>query len=177
MAKSAAGKGVANASELTEAISKDNSPTSDVVEHLQKQVANAFVLYANYKHYHWQTYGPLFRDLHLLFDEFAQAVLATIDDFAERLRMIGQDPVFRPEEIERIASVQVSREATTMREMIEEADANLLIVINEMRMAARVADDHDDPGTVDLFSRHVQIHEKHEWWLRDILEKDDGLTT
>lgn len=177
MAKSAAGKGVANASELTEAISKDNSPTSDVVEHLQKQVANAFVLYANYKHYHWQTYGPLFRDLHLLFDEFAQAVLATIDDFAERLRMIGQDPVFRPEEIERIASVQVSREATTMREMIEEADTNLLIVINEMRMAARVADDHDDPGTVDLFSRHVQIHEKHEWWLRDILEKDDGLTT
>jgi starvation-inducible DNA-binding protein len=91
--------------------------------------------------------------------------------------MIGQDPVFRPEEIERIASVQVSREATTMREMIEEADANLIVVINEMRMAARVADDHDDPGTVDLFSRHVQIHEKHEWWLRDILEKDDGLTT
>ena len=177
MARSAAGKGVANPSELTDAISKDNSPTSDVVEHLQKQVANAFVLYANYKHYHWQTYGPLFRDLHLLWDEFAQAVLATIDDFAERLRMIGQDPVFRPEEIERIASVQVSREATTMREMIEEADANLLVVINEMRMAARVADDHDDPGTVDLFSRHVQIHEKHEWWLRDILEKDDGLTT
>jgi starvation-inducible DNA-binding protein len=174
MARSAAGKSVANASD---AISKDNSPTSDVVEHLQKQVANAFVLYANYKHYHWQTYGPLFRDLHLLFDEFAQAVLATIDDFAERLRMIGQDPVFRPEEIERIASVQVSREATTMREMIEEADANLIVVINEMRMAARVADDHDDPGTVDLFSRHVQIHEKHEWWLRDILEKDDGLTT
>lgn len=177
MARSAAGKGVANPSELTEAISKDNSPTSDVVEHLQKQVANAFVLYANYKHYHWQTYGPLFRDLHLLFDEFAQAVLATIDDFAERLRMIGQDPVFRPEEIERIASVQVSREAATMREMIEEADANLIVVINEMRMAARVADDHDDPGTVDLFSRHVQIHEKHEWWLRDILEKNDGLTT
>ena len=176
MAKSAAGKGVANPSQLTDAISKDNSPTSDVVEHLQKQVANAFVLYANYKHYHWQTYGPLFRDLHLLWDEFAQAVLATIDDFAERLRMIGQDPVFRPEEIERIASVQVSREATTMREMIEEADANLLVVINEMRMAARVADDHDDPGTVDLFSRHVQIHEKHEWWLRDILEKRDGLS-
>jgi starvation-inducible DNA-binding protein len=177
MVKSAAGKVADNQSQASDAISRDNSPTSDVVEHLQKQVANAFVLYSNYKHYHWQTYGPLFRDLHLLFDEFATAVLATIDDFAERLRMIGQDPVFRPDEVERIASVQVSREATTMREMIEEADANLLIVINEMRTAARVADEHDDPGTVDLFSRHVQIHEKHEWWLRDILEKNDGLTT
>ena len=54
-------------------ISRDNKPTSDTVEHLQRQLANAFVLYANYKHYHWQTFGPLFRDLHLLFDEFAQA--------------------------------------------------------------------------------------------------------
>jgi starvation-inducible DNA-binding protein len=89
--------------------------------------------------------------------------------------MIGQDPIFRPDEVEQAASVMVSRQATTMREMIAEADTNLLIVIKEMRAAARVADEHDDPGTVDLFSRHVQIHEKHEWWLRDILEKNDGL--
>lgn len=174
MVKSAASREQKN---LSDEISKENTPTSDVVEHLQRQVANAFVLYANYKHYHWQTFGPLFRDLHLLFDEFAQEVLATIDDFAERLRMIGQDPIFRPDEIESAASVHVSREATTMRAMVEEADANLLIVIKEMRAAARVADDADDPGTVDLFSRYVQIHEKHEWWLRDILEKNDGLTS
>ena len=173
MAKSAASR----EQRLADDISKENKPTSDVVEHLQRQVANAFVLYANYKHYHWQTFGPLFRDLHLMFDEFAQAVLATVDDFAERLRMIGQDPIFRPEEVENAATVQVSREATTMREMIEEADSNLLVVIKEMRAAARVADEHDDPGTVDLFSRHVQIHEKHEWFLRDILEKNDGLTS
>jgi len=175
MARSAAGK-AASQRGLSDEISKDNQPASDVVEHLQRQLANAFVLYANYKHYHWQTFGPLFRDLHLLFDEFATAVLATIDDFAERVRMIGQDPVFRPDEVERIASVSVSGDVGTMREMIAEADANLLTVIKEMREAARVADDHDDPGTVDLFSRHVQVHEKHEWWLRDILENGDGLT-
>ena len=176
MAKSAAGKAVSQRNSGDQ-ISKDNKPTSDVVEHLQRQLANAFVLYANYKHYHWQTFGPLFRDLHLLFDEFATAVLATIDDFAERLRMIGQDPVFRPDEVERQASVTVSGDVGTMREMVAEADENLLTVIREMREAARVADDHDDPGTVDLFSRHVQIHEKHEWWLRDMLEKGDGLSS
>lgn len=177
MAKSSHGSAVAR-KEVERAsveISRENSPSSDIVEHLQRQVANAFVLYGNYKHYHWQTYGPLFRDLHLLFDEFAAAVLGTIDDFAERLRMIGQDPIFRPDEIQTNASVGVSADAETMREMIREADSNLLIVIKEMREAARIADDRDDPGTVDLFSRHVQIHEKHEWWLRDILEKGDRL--
>ena len=114
MARGAAGKATAQRS-LSDEISKDNQPTSDVVEHLQRQLANAFVLYANYKHYHWQTFGPLFRDLHLMFDEFATAVLGTIDDFAERLRMIGQDPVFRPDEVERIATVTVSGDAGNMR--------------------------------------------------------------
>ena len=81
MARSGASKAASQRGGSDE-ISRDNQPTSDVVEHLQRQLANAFVLYANYKHYHWQTFGPLFRDLHLLFNEFATAVLATIDDFA-----------------------------------------------------------------------------------------------
>jgi starvation-inducible DNA-binding protein len=49
------------------------------------------------------------------------------------------------------------------------------VVIKEMRHAATVADNHDDPGTVDVFSRLVQVHEKHEWFLRDILRTGDGL--
>lgn len=160
-----------------ETLEEANTADNPIVEHLQRQVANSFVLYMNYKHYHWQTYGPLFRDLHLLFDEFAEAVRGTLDDFAERVRMIGQDPIFSPEEILNNASVRVADRKQTMREMIEEANANVLVVIKEMRAAARIADEQDDPGTVDLFSRHVQIHEKHEWWLRDILEKRDGLLT
>jgi starvation-inducible DNA-binding protein len=160
---------------IAEQISKENTPDNPVVEHLQRQVANALVLYLNYKHYHWQTYGPMFRDLHLLFDEFAKAVLETLDESAERVRMIGQDPVASPQEMLIAASVKVATRGQTMREMIQEADTNLLTVIKEIRAGARAADELDDPGTVDLFSRFVQIHEKHEWWLRDILEKRDGL--
>jgi starvation-inducible DNA-binding protein len=160
---------------IAEEISKENSPDNPVVEHLQRQVANALVLYLNYKHYHWQTYGPMFRDLHLLFDEFAKTVLETLDEFAERVRMIGQDPVASPQEMLSAASVKVAAQGQTMRQMIQEADTNLLTLIKEMRAAVRAADENDDPGTVDLFSRFVQIHEKHEWWLRDILERRDGL--
>jgi starvation-inducible DNA-binding protein len=173
---SAAAQKRVNAAAIAEEISRENTPDNAVVQHLQRQVANAFLLYANYKHYHWQTYGPLFRDLHLLFDEFAKAVLVTIDDFAERVRMIGQDPVSNPLEMVEVASVTVAKRGQKLREMIAEADTNLLTVIKEMREGARVADEQDDPGTVDLFSRHVQLHEKHEWWLRDILEKRDGLS-
>ena len=161
---------------LAKDVSQENREDHPVVQHLQRQVANALVLYANYKHYHWQTFGPLFLDLHLMFDEFAKDVLGTTDEFAERVRMIGQDVQHvQLRQMQEAASVQSASANQSMREMIEEADANLLVVIKEMREAAKAADESNDPGTVDLFSRVVQIHEKHEWFLRDILKKKDGL--
>ena len=160
---------------ITRELSSENTADSPVVEALRRQVANAFVLYANYKHYHWQTYGPLFRDLHKLFDTFGEAVLETVDDLAERIRMIGQDPPSHLAAMQDLAGVSPAAPHGTMREMIEEANRNELIVIKEMREAAAIADEHDDPGTVDVFSRFVQIHEKHEWWLRDMLRTNDGL--
>jgi starvation-inducible DNA-binding protein len=163
-------------STIAREISADNTPESPVVQSLRRQVANAIVLYLNYKHYHWQTYGPLFRDLHKLFDRFAKDVLETVDPLAERVRMIGQDPPAHPMEAADLASVSQAAPHSTMREMMEEADRNLLVVVKEMREAARLADEHGDPGTVDLFSKFVQIHEKHEWWARDILRKGDGLS-
>jgi starvation-inducible DNA-binding protein len=159
---------------LANQISRENRSDSAVVEALRRQSANATVLYLNYKHYHWQTFGPLFRDLHKLFDRLADDVLESIDPLAERVRMIGQDPPAHPLKLLDLASVAVAQPLDTMREMVEEADRNLLVVIDEMRRAVRAADEHDDPGTVDLFSRLVQIHEKHEWWLRDILRTGDG---
>jgi starvation-inducible DNA-binding protein len=158
-------------------ISHENHPQDPVVQQLQRQLANAFILYSNYKRYHWQTYGPLFRDLHLLFDELATAVDGTLDELAERIRMIGQDPVAGPRETLEAASVKPAGLGASMREMIEEANGHLLTVIREMRAGAAAADAQDDPGTADVFTRFVQIHEKHEWWLRDILEKRDGLCT
>jgi starvation-inducible DNA-binding protein len=162
---------------LTEELSRENTPDSPVVQELRRQVANAFVLYANYKHYHWQTYGPLFRDLHKLFDRLANDILPTLDEFAERVRMIGQDPPGHLLEAVDLASVSAAAPHSTMREMVEEARRHLLVVIKEMRHAAKIADEHDDPGTVDIFSRTVQIHEKHEWFMRDLLRTGDGLCT
>ena len=158
-------------------LSRENTEESPVVRDLRRQVANAVVLYFNYKHYHWQTYGPLFRDLHKLFDRFAKDVLESLDPLAERVRMIGQDPPAHPVEAMDLASVSVAAPHSTMRDMMEEGDRNLLIVVKDMRQAATIANEHGDPGTVDLFSRLVQIHEKHEWWVRDILRKGDGLCT
>jgi len=166
------------ASTLAKEVSRENREDNPVIRCLQRQVSNAFVLYANYKHYHWQLFGPVFHDLHLMFDDFAKDVLKTADEFAERVRMIGQDVEgVALKEMQEGSNLQTSHKGQSVREMIEEADANLLVIIKDMRQGAKDADENEDPGTVDLFSKAVQIHEKHEWFLRQLLKKKDGLAS
>ena len=162
------------ATSAAEGLSRENRVDRMVVRDLQRQLANAFVLFSNYKHYHWQVFGPMFRDLHELFDQLANEVLGTIDPLAERVRMIGPDLLADPVEWTNIATVSVATPHASLRYMLEEADQNVLIVIREMRLAAFTAGEFRDPGTVDLFARFVQVHEKHEWWLRDMLRRADG---
>ena len=113
-----------------------------------------------------------------MFDTFAQEVLETIDPMAERIRMIGPDVQHvQLRQMQEAANVQSAGAGQSMREMVEEADANLHGVIKDMRDAAKIADESNDPGTVDLFSRIVQVHEKHEWFLREVLKKKDALVS
>ena len=148
-----------------------------VVEYLQTATTNSLALYMNYKRYHWNTYGPLFRDIHLLFDEHANALLPTADEYGERVRILGKEALGSPEEVTEHATVKMARSGMTVKEMIEQAIANHRQIIGEFKEAIKVADSQNDPGTSDLFIRTIQIHEKQEWFLREFLEKRDGLVS
>ena len=146
-----------------------------VIHRLQQQLANAFLLYVNYKMYHWQSYGPLFRDLHLLFDEHAQAVLGTIDDLGERVRMLGGDPIADPRQFIELGTVEVAAAGRDMRGMIEEALSNHASVVQGTRQAIYRADEVGDQVTADLLTHILSIHEKQVWFLKEVIENDDGL--
>lgn len=149
---------------------------SEVIQGLQQQLANAFLLYANYKKYHWQSYGPHFRDMHLLFDEQGKTVLDTIDELGERVRILGGAPVADPREFIERGTVETAGRNEEMKRMVQTAAKNAKRVYEEMRLAVKTADENGDPGTADLFTRLLQIHEKNEWFLRESLKSGDGLS-
>src|ERR1019366_10693086 len=92
-----------------------------VVATLQRQQANALVAYLNYKKYHWLSYGPLFRDIHLMLDEQATQVYVTIDEFAERAIMVDGAPLADPADYLPAATVKPSKGKLSLDEMIAEA--------------------------------------------------------
>jgi starvation-inducible DNA-binding protein len=144
---------------------------------LRRQQANALVAYLNYKKYHWLSYGPLFRDIHLLLDEQATQTYATIDEFAERAIMIGGSPIGDPADYLPAATVKPSKGSLSMEKMLAEARSTLDVVIEEMHADAGVATDAGDIGTADLYTRLVQVYQKNRWFLDEILKKRDGLTS
>ena len=156
---------------------KKGNGAATVVATLQRQQANALVAYLNYKKYHWLSYGPLFRDIHLLLDEQAAQTYATIDEFAERAIMVGGAPIGDPAEYLPASSVKPSKGLLSMREMLTEARDSLDVVIDEMHADAEVATQAGDIGSADLYTRLVQQHQKNRWFLDEILKKKDGLTT
>lgn len=148
-----------------------------VVETLNREQANALVTYLNYKKYHWLTYGPLFRDLHLLFEEQANEVFAMIDELAERSLMLDGSPVADPTDYLPTATVIPSSGKLSVQQMVEEAMATHDLIIAEMHKDAEIATEAGDIGTADLYTRLVQVHQKHRWFLKEILKKGDGLVS
>ncbi|BBD72365.1 DNA starvation/stationary phase protection protein [Sulfodiicoccus acidiphilus] len=146
-----------------------------VVEYLRRAVANSMSIYMNYKRYHWNTYGPLFYETHLLFDQLAGDVLKTVDEFAERIRMLDSEALGSPEEIAKGATVKFASSGMSVKAMIEQAIENHRLVIGEFKKAIRQAEEDGDPGTADVFVRNIQVHEKAEWFLREHLKEGGGL--
>lgn len=142
---------------------------SEVIPHLLREQANAVQLYLQYKGYHWNVAGPLFRELHLLFDEHAKLVFEMIDPLAERQRMLGAAALYTSADL--AAASTLPQDASlpgTTRGMVERLLAAHRKIIDGMHEGFKAAEAEGDPGSADLFARFVQDHEKMEWFLREL---------
>ena len=64
-----------------------------VIELLNKDLADLYLLLIKTKKYHWDVIGPQFRTLHTLWEEHYNALTISIDETAERVRQLGGYPI------------------------------------------------------------------------------------
>jgi starvation-inducible DNA-binding protein len=154
----------------------DRKIRPSVVECLRREQANAVQLYLQYKGYHWNVAGPLFHDLHTMFDENATRVLDTVDELAERQRILGAPAEYTLDALRRSSNLMAEESLpSNPKEMVERLVASHRLVIRNLKKGFEIADRWGDPGTADLLTRVVQIHEKMEWFLRELLESGSPL--
>jgi starvation-inducible DNA-binding protein len=143
---------------------------SDAVETIAAAVnhliADALALYVKTKNYHWHLASSHFRDYHLLFDEQADQLLASIDPLAERVRRIGGTTI---RSIGHVAELQSIEDDDGAFVPAEDMIANLLTDNRDMaqkqRAAMELADSRGDHPTSNLLQTLLDETEKRIWFL------------
>jgi starvation-inducible DNA-binding protein len=150
-------------------IALSESAAQKSVENLNQVLADTMTLRDLYKKHHWQTAGPTFHQLHLLFDKHYEEQNELVDSLAERIQMLGGVSLAMAPDV---AETTIIPRAPKGREEVPVQVSRLLhaheIVLEEARSMARQAAEAGDDGTNDLLvSDVVRGNEKQVWFLSE----------
>src|SRR5260221_14597522 len=133
---------------------------------LNTLLADAFALYLKTKNFHWHVNGRHFRDYHLMLDEQSDAIFATTDQLAERVRKLGGITLRSIVQVAKLQTIQDNNEAfVPPREMLRELMEDNKHMAAAMRKTHKLGDDHVDSGTASLLEVFIDETERRTWFL------------
>ena len=143
----------------------------EVTERLNQLLADTITLRDLYKKFHWQSAGPTFYQLHLLFDKHFSEQLELVDEIAERIQLLGGISLAMAHDIAettRIERPPRGREATPIQ-ISRLIDAHQVIIADCRKLASRTAQ-IGDIGSNDLVvSQILRTNELQVWFLSEHL--------
>jgi starvation-inducible DNA-binding protein len=128
----------------------------------------AFALKA--QNFHWNVEGPLFVQLHGLFDTIYTEVYGSIDTFAEELRALQ---VYTPASLSKFSMLTKVEDENSipdfqgmLRELLVDSDK----MANMFKIVFTMAEEAGDHGLSNFFADRQDAHKKHSWMLRASLK-------
>ena len=143
-----------------------SSAVRDIAGALNALAADMFALYLKTKNFHWHVSGPHFRDYHLLLDEQADQIFATIDPIAERVRKVGGTTLRSVGHVGRLQRI-LDNDAgfVTPLDMLAELREDSKQLVASLRQAHNVCDEHGDVATASLIEVWIDEAERRTWFL------------
>ena len=137
-----------------------------VAESVNRLVADSFALYIKTKNYHWHMSGRHFRDYHLLLDEQADQIFATIDPLAERVRKLGANTIRSVAHIAQLQRVKDNDEDfVAPKDMLLDLVEENKKMAKNMRDTHQICDDAEDVATASLLENYIDETERRVWFL------------
>jgi len=146
----------------------DLSPdaVSKISAALNTLLADAFALYLKTKNFHWHVSGRHFHDYHEMLDQQSDAIFATTDQLAERVRKLGGTTLKSISQISKLQTIKDNNEEyVPPREMLRELMEDNKHVAASMRKAHELCDDNDDPASAGLLETFIDETERRTWFL------------
>ena len=138
----------------------------ELAEGLAELLADTYGLYLKTHGYHWNVEGPMFRTLHLMFEEQYQELATAVDDIAERIRALGRYAPASYTEFASLSEIPEAKSVPEAMEMVKDlADGHEALVARARKLVS-AAEEANDVATADLVTGRIEVHEKTAWMLR-----------
>jgi starvation-inducible DNA-binding protein len=140
--------------------------TRDISAEMNALLADTFAIYLKTKNFHWHMSGPYFRDYHLLLDEQADQIYATIDPIAERVRKLGGTTLRSTGHIVKLQRLSDNdADFVTPADMLAELREDNLRLAGYMRETHSLCDEYNDLATASLLEEWIDQAEQRTWFL------------
>lgn len=149
----------------------DSEETKDVVENLNKLLANLHVHYQKLRNYHWNVEGPDFFDIHETFEEEYNEVKLEIDEVAERIRVFGKTPYSTLAKYLEVSEIKETGTDLNADEMVKEILRDFEVLLSFMVDSIEAAEKIGDISTDDLITGFMKRREKKHWMLTAFSKK------
>jgi starvation-inducible DNA-binding protein len=145
-----------------------------ITEAINPLVADAFALYVKTKNFHWHLSGARFRDLHLLFDEHAEAIFESIDLLAERVRRVGGTTIRSISHISQLQTISDDNdEFVDPDAMVGRLMEDNRHYVEQQRQAHAVCEEAGDVATTSFLEGIIDQTERRVWFLYEYLQDTD----
>lgn len=138
---------------------------AELVEVMNRLLANYSVHYQKLRNFHWNVKGGDFFDIHEKFEEQYNYSKEAIDDLAERIRVFNQTPLSTMKEYLDTSDIKESGTDLTGMEMVREVIKDYEILLEHMFNVIEMAIEHGDSGTEDMVKGFVKQTEKNHWMM------------
>jgi starvation-inducible DNA-binding protein len=143
-----------------------------VIDLLNQDLADTYLLLVKTKKYHWDVVGPQFMTLHKLWQEHYEALTINVDVIAERVRTLGGYPVGTMEGFLKICSLkeQAGKVPTATGMVSQLLEDHEQVVRNLRKHIEQCSNNFKDDGTADFLTGLMEQHEQIAWMLRSFVE-------
>ncbi len=142
-----------------------------ITEAVNPLIADAFALFTKTKNFHWHLSGSHFRDYHLMFDDEADAILASIDLMAERVRRVGGTTIRSISHISQLQTISDDNdEFVPPGEMIQRLMNDNNQIAKNMRDAIEVCEKNRDTVTSNVLQEILDQTERRKWFLFEVMQ-------
>ena len=151
----------------------DTDRAEQIVDALNTELANAYVLYHQLKKHHWVVEGAEFLPLHEFTEEAYEHVEEGADVIAERAQALGGVPISGPTALERRATIEFEgQDVYDVRTMFENDLESYGQIIESMRDSIELAENLGDYATSELLREILVTIEDDAHHFEHYLEDD-----